>query len=80
MSLRLSSKLSPFPYASLGIAAYTANIVEIVYDEELQALELDLNGSKLTSESEIVHAIARAANLADDSAKAIHLISIRISS
>ncbi|KAH8826862.1 tRNA synthetases class I, catalytic domain-containing protein [Flagelloscypha sp. PMI_526] len=68
MSLRLSSKLSPCPYGAIGIATYT-NVVEIIYDEDAKGVELDLNGTKLSSEPEIVLAIAKAAGLADDSAK-----------
>ncbi|KAE9409788.1 glutamate-tRNA ligase [Gymnopus androsaceus JB14] len=68
-TLTLSSKLSPFPYSALAIAAYTEK-AEIVYDEAATGISLDLNGSKIDTEDEIVHALAKAGGLSEDSAKA----------
>ncbi|KAG6898290.1 hypothetical protein C0992_000735 [Termitomyces sp. T32_za158] len=61
-------KASPFPFAALGISAYIGN-VNLVFDEATQGIALTLNGSIITEESEIVQALAKEGNLADDSAK-----------
>jgi glutamyl-tRNA synthetase len=66
--LTLSSKLVPFPYASAAISLYTAK-AELVYDEAAKELLLDLDGSKLTTEEEIVQALAKAGGLSDDNEK-----------
>ncbi|KIP08865.1 hypothetical protein PHLGIDRAFT_103677 [Phlebiopsis gigantea 11061_1 CR5-6] len=65
--LIVSSTASPFPYAALATATYTQK-AEITFDESTE-ITLDLNGSKTTGEDEIVRALAKAAGLADDSAK-----------
>lgn len=65
--LTVSSTASPFPYAALATATYTQK-AEITFDESSE-ISLDLNGSKVTGEDEIVRALAKAAGLADDSAK-----------
>jgi glutamyl-tRNA synthetase len=67
-TLTLSAKASPFPFAVIAIASYTQK-TEVVYDESVTGLVLELDGSKLTAEDEVVHALAMAAGLADDSAK-----------
>lgn len=67
-TLTLSSKLSPFPYAAVVIAAYTEK-AESVFDESAAGVVLQLNGSTITTEENIVHAIAKAGGLSDDSAK-----------
>lgn len=67
-SLSLSSKLSPFPFAAIAIANYTQKAT-LDFDETVQGITLDLDGSKLTSEDEIVHALAKAGDLPGDSAK-----------
>ncbi|KAL0581100.1 glutamate--tRNA ligase [Marasmius crinis-equi] len=69
MALSLSSKLSPFPYAALAAAFYTGK-AEILYDEETTKPVLELNGSKIGEEEEIVHALGKAGGLSEDSAKA----------
>ncbi|KAJ3728456.1 glutamate-tRNA ligase [Lentinula raphanica] len=68
-TLTLSSKLSPFPYSALAIAAYTEQC-EVTYDETATSVSLDLNGSKIDTEEEIVHALAKVGGLSEDSAKA----------
>ncbi|KAJ3865572.1 glutamate-tRNA ligase [Lentinula novae-zelandiae] len=68
-TLTLSSKLTPFPYSAIAIAAYTEKS-EIIYDEAATSVLLDLNGSKIDTEEEIVHALAKAGGLSEDSAKA----------
>ena len=68
MALSLSSKLSPFPYAALAASFYTGK-AEIIYDEEITKPSLDLNGSKIDDEEEIVHALGKAGGLSEDSAK-----------
>jgi len=67
-TLTLSSKLSPFPFAAIAIASYTQKAT-LDFDEAAKGVTLDLNGSKITSEDEIVHALAKANNMSGDSAK-----------
>lgn len=64
--LTVSAKLNPFPFAAISIAAYIGN-VETVYDDTTEPV-LDLQGSKITAEVDIVLALAKAGGLADDSA------------
>ena len=66
-TLTVSSAASPFPYAALATATYTQK-AKVTFDESAE-ISLDLNGSKVTGEDEIVRALAKAAGLADDSAK-----------
>jgi len=66
--LTLSSKLAPFPYASAAIALYTSK-AELLYDEAAKEPTLDLDGSKLTTEENIVQALAKAGGLSEDSEK-----------
>lgn len=66
--LTVSSAASPFPYAALATATYTQK-AEISFDGTATGISLDLNGEKITSEDEAVRALAKAAGLADDSAK-----------
>lgn len=67
-TLTLSSKLSPFPYSAIAIASYTEK-AEIIFDEAATGILLDLNGSKIDNEEDIVHALAKAGGLSEDSAK-----------
>ncbi|KAL0066493.1 glutamate--tRNA ligase [Marasmius tenuissimus] len=69
MALSLSAKLSPFPYAAIATAFYTGK-AEVLYDEEITKPSLELNGSKIDDEEEIVHALGKAGGLSEDSAKA----------
>jgi glutamyl-tRNA synthetase len=70
MSITLSTKTSPFPYAAIAIATYTEK-VELNYDESVDGVTLDLNGSQLSAEDEIVADLAKAGGLAGDSAKVL---------
>lgn len=67
-TLTLSSKLSPFPFGAIAIASYTHKAA-LNFDESAKGVTLDLNGAKITSVEEIVHALARAGNLSGDSVK-----------
>ncbi len=67
-TLTLSSKLSPFPYAAVAIALYTEK-ADVFYDESSSGLVLDLAGSTITTEEDIVHGLAKAGGLSEDSAK-----------
>jgi glutamyl-tRNA synthetase len=58
---------SPFPYSAIAIAAYTGK-ARIVFDESSD-LELKLDGSTFTNESDIVRALAEAGGLPGDSTK-----------
>ncbi len=73
--LTLKSSASPFPYAALTIATYTQQ-AEVNFDESASGVSLDINGSQITSEEEIVRALAKAGGLADDSAKVGSLVSV----
>jgi glutamyl-tRNA synthetase len=68
MSLTLSSKSSPFPFSAIAIAAYTGKI-NVVFDEAASGITLELAGSTHNDESDIIQAIAKAADLADDSSR-----------
>lgn len=67
-TLTVSSKQSPFPFAAVAIAAYTGTS-ELVFDETATGITLDLNGSKIIVEEDIVHALAKEAGLSSDSLK-----------
>ncbi|KZV67990.1 glutamate-tRNA ligase [Peniophora sp. CONT] len=69
-TLTLSAKAAPFPYAAVLAAAYTAK-AETVYDESVKGIELEIDGSKITSEEEAVKALAKAAGMADDSSRSV---------
>lgn len=73
-TLTLSSKLSPFPYAAIAIASYTQKAT-LNFDEAATRITLDTNGSKISSEDEIVHTLAKAGGLSGDSAKVTTIIS-----
>ncbi|OSX65375.1 hypothetical protein POSPLADRAFT_1054129 [Postia placenta MAD-698-R-SB12] len=66
--LSLSSSASPFPYAAIAIATYTDK-AELSYDESASGVSLQLNGSTISAEDEIVRALAKEGGLSDDSAK-----------
>jgi glutamyl-tRNA synthetase len=67
-TLTVSSKQSPFPFAALAIAAFTQT-ADVAFDESATGLVLDLNGDKFDEEEGIVHALAKAGGLSDDSDK-----------
>ena len=56
-TLTLSLKLSPFPFAALAIAAYTQK-ADIVFDDAAKEAILQLNGSKISSQEDIIQALA----------------------
>lgn len=66
--LTVSPTTSPFPYAALATATYTQK-AEVTFDESAAEISLDFSGSKVSGEDEIVRTLAKAAGLADDSAK-----------
>lgn len=66
MSLTLSAKTTPFPYAAITIAVYTQK-AELNYDESATGVALDLDGIQYTAEDEIVGALAKAGGLDGDS-------------
>ncbi|KAH7910640.1 tRNA synthetases class I, catalytic domain-containing protein [Hygrophoropsis aurantiaca] len=68
MALTLSSKASPFPYATIAIATYTQK-AELNFDESATGVILDLDGSQLDAEDQIVETLAKAGGLAGDSTK-----------
>ena len=66
MALTLAPKLSPFPFAALAAAAFTQK-AEIAYDDTATAPVLELDGSKITGEEEIVHALTKDLGIAEGS-------------
>lgn len=62
MSLTLSTKASPFPYAALAIATYTQK-AELNFDETATGVSLDLDGDEYTTEEEIVAVLAKIAGI-----------------
>lgn len=75
MSITLSTKTSPFPYASIAIATYTQK-VDINYDESVDAVTLDFEGSQISANDEIVAVLANAGGLAGDSVKVLRIFDI----
>jgi glutamyl-tRNA synthetase len=64
-TLTLSPKLSPFPFAALAIAAYTQK-TDIVFDDAATEAVLELNGSKISSQEDIIRALATDCASAED--------------
>ncbi|KIJ69105.1 hypothetical protein HYDPIDRAFT_179001 [Hydnomerulius pinastri MD-312] len=69
MSLTLSTKTSPFPYAALAIVSYTQK-AELNYEEAATGVSLDLDGTQYTTEEEIVNVLSKAAGIDGESTKA----------
>lgn len=67
-ALTVSTTASPFPYAAVITATFTKQ-AEITFDESASGVSLELNGATITTEDEVVRALAKEAGLADDSAK-----------
>ncbi|CAK5277313.1 unnamed protein product [Mycena citricolor] len=67
-TLTLSTKLAPFPWAAVAVSSYTQK-ADLVFDEAATGVTLNFNGSTITDETEIVHTLAKAYGLAEDSAK-----------
>lgn len=67
-TLTVSSKQTPFPFAAIAIAAHTGK-AEVVYDETSSGISLTLNGTTITSEDDIVQALAKEGGLSEDSSK-----------
>lgn len=72
-TLTVSSKLTPFPFGAIAIASYTQKAT-VVFDEAAKGITLDFDGTKTTSEDEIVQTLAKAGDLAADSAKVKYLM------
>jgi glutamyl-tRNA synthetase len=67
-TLTVSSKQTPFPFSAVAIAAYTQK-AGLVFDETVAGITLQLNGSAITDEAEIVQALAKEYGLSEDSLK-----------
>jgi len=63
-TLTLSSKLTHFLFAAISIATY-AQKADLVFDETITSVNLHLNGSHITGEDEIVHALAKVGELSE---------------
>ncbi|OSD08417.1 glutamate-tRNA ligase [Trametes coccinea BRFM310] len=66
--LTLTPTASPFPWAAAAIATYTGKAT-LNFDNTAKGVTLEIDGSKVTAEDEIVQALAKAGGLSDDSAK-----------
>lgn len=60
--------MTPFPYAAIGIAAYTQK-VEVNYDETATGILLVLGDIQCTSEEEVVAVLAKHGGLDGDRLK-----------
>ncbi|TBU35547.1 glutamate-tRNA ligase [Dichomitus squalens] len=67
-TLTLSPTASPFPWAAAAVATFTGKAA-LNFDPAAAGVTLELGGSKLTAEDEIVQTIAKAGGLSSDSAK-----------
>lgn len=66
--LTVPAKHTPFPWGATALAAYT-NVATIDFENVADAISLDLNGQTASDEDEIIQLLAKAANLASDSAQ-----------
>ncbi|KAH9931716.1 glutamate-tRNA ligase [Epithele typhae] len=66
--LTLSPVASPFPWGAAAAATYTGKAT-LDFDIAAPQVTLELDGSKIVAEDEIVQALAKAGGLAEDSAK-----------
>ena len=66
--LTLSPAASPFPWAAAATATFTGKAT-LNFDTAATALSLQLDGSTITAEDEIVQSLAKAGGLSEDSAK-----------
>jgi glutamyl-tRNA synthetase len=67
-TLTVSTKQAPFPWAAVAVASYTEKAT-LVFDETVAGITLQLDGSTINDEEEIVHALAKSHGLSDDSSK-----------
>ena len=67
-SLALSPTANPFPWAAVAIATFTGK-AELTFDTTAKGLALNLDGSNVSEEDEIVRTLAKAGGLADESVK-----------
>ncbi|KAF8346483.1 glutamate-tRNA ligase [Amanita rubescens] len=77
ITLTLSSKLSPFPYAALAVAACTSNAVS--YDDSQTGLSLTSGESDITVEEDIVKHLAQLASLFDDNTDTLRFFTLAAS-
>ena len=66
MSLTLSSTLSPFPYAAAALAAYTKQ-AELIFDDAMTDVTLDLSGTVISGEENIIEELSEVGGLSSDS-------------
>jgi glutamyl-tRNA synthetase len=66
--LTVPVKHTPFPWGATALAAYT-DVAAIDFENVADAVSLDLNGQSASDEDEIIQLLAKAANLASDSAQ-----------
>ncbi|THH29089.1 hypothetical protein EUX98_g5103 [Antrodiella citrinella] len=67
-TLTVSPAASPFPWAAVSIATFTQK-AELNFDQTASGLSLELDGTTVTDEQEIVRALAKAGGLSDESVK-----------
>ncbi|KAK7037996.1 putative glutamate--tRNA ligase, cytoplasmic [Favolaschia claudopus] len=68
LTLTLSSKQTPFPWAAVAVASYTGK-AELVFDETVSGISLQLPSSAISDEEQIVHTLAKQHGLTEDSSK-----------
>lgn len=73
MSLTLSTKASPIPYAALAVAIYTQK-AELNFDGTVTGVLLDLDGDQYTTEEEIVTILAKSAGIDGESTKVVRYL------
>ena len=66
--LTLSPTASPFPWAAAAAATYTSKAT-LNFDTAASGVSLELDGSTISAEDEVVQTLAKAGGLAEDSAK-----------
>ncbi len=67
-TLTISPSAAPFPWSSAAIATFTGKAV-LNFDIAATGVTLEIDGSKLAAEDEIVQTLAKAGGLSDDSEK-----------
>lgn len=67
-TLTLSPAAVPFPWAAAAIATFTSK-ASLNFDATTTTVSLELEGSTITAEDDIVQTLTKAGGLSDDSAK-----------
>jgi glutamyl-tRNA synthetase len=68
MALTLPTKASPYPFAALATAAFTEKALT-TFEDEASGAVLQINGSEIKDEIEIVQLLAKEAGLSEHTEK-----------